>query len=133
VEVTLKTGCAGESHKCNVEWFDENSVDQLTVVEVNIRDQDKPRVLEVVVDGMLVFAAVPSESIKQGMFCSPKSKASRSQMLRLINYSSHEPVLINSEEISKVRSAERGTAVVYLRDGSNVHVLESVSDIERVI
>jgi hypothetical protein len=59
MEITLHTGCAGESHKCNVDWFDESSRPQKTVVEVNIQKQDKPRTLEVVVNGVVV-AVVPS-------------------------------------------------------------------------
>lgn len=54
VEITLNTGCAGEVYRCNVEWFDENNVRRKTIVEVNIQPQDKPRTLEVVVNGVIV-------------------------------------------------------------------------------
>ena len=58
-EVTSHTGCAGDSHKCNVDWFDENNVRQNTTAEVNIQKQDKPRTLEVLMNGVIV-AVVPS-------------------------------------------------------------------------
>ena len=54
MEITLNTGCAGDSHKCNIDWFDENNVRRKTIVEVNIQPQDKPRTLEIIVNGVIV-------------------------------------------------------------------------------
>ena len=53
-ELTIHTGCQGDSTRLNVDWFDENNVRLKTIVQVNIQSQDKPRTLEIVVNGVVV-------------------------------------------------------------------------------
>lgn len=60
-EVTIHTGCQGDTHQCTFSWFDHNNVPQKTVVEVNIQAQDKPRTLEVIVNGVVVATVPPME------------------------------------------------------------------------
>jgi hypothetical protein len=55
MNISLHTGCAGEQHTISVDWFDENNISKTTVVEINIQPQDKPRTLEVVVDGRVLY------------------------------------------------------------------------------
>jgi methylmalonyl-CoA mutase cobalamin-binding subunit len=50
MEITVHTGCAGDFNKINIAWFDENGVEKITVIEVNILEQDKPRTLEIKID-----------------------------------------------------------------------------------
>lgn len=57
-EMTLHTGCAGDRHKLYVDWFSHNGTKQQTVVEINIMDCDKPRILEILVNGRVVDCIV---------------------------------------------------------------------------
>ncbi len=50
MELTIHTGTAGDYHKINIDWFDENNIRQKTTLELKIRDQDKPRVLEIYIN-----------------------------------------------------------------------------------
>jgi hypothetical protein len=47
--MTIETqmGCQGDTLRIGVHWFDHNNVDRLTVVEIKIEAQDKPRTLAV--------------------------------------------------------------------------------------
>ena len=47
MEMTIHTGNVGDQIKINIAWFDENLVRKVTVVELKIKAQDKPRILEV--------------------------------------------------------------------------------------
>lgn len=53
--------------------------------------------------------------------------------LRLRRMSDNEYVVINPAEIVKVRCAERGTSVVYLRNATSEHVYESVDEIAKLL
>jgi hypothetical protein len=54
-------------------------------------------------------------------------------MIKCISYSTNESVLINEDDIMKVKAAERGTAVIHLRNACSEHVMESVADVERML
>lgn len=53
-ELSWHTGFPGELILLHVEWFDENGVDHRTDVEVGILERDKPRTLEVKINGVSV-------------------------------------------------------------------------------
>ncbi len=59
MEITIHTGCQGDYNKINVAWSDHNNVPQRTTVEVNVQQQDKPRTLEIQING-LIIATVPA-------------------------------------------------------------------------
>ena len=52
--LTLHTGCAGDSFDIQVEWFDHNNIRHSDHVAIRIAQRDKPRTLQVVVNGMIV-------------------------------------------------------------------------------
>lgn len=54
IDLTWKTGCTGSTFKLDVQWFDHNNISKLTQVVIAIREQDKPRELEVKVGGHVV-------------------------------------------------------------------------------
>lgn len=54
IELTWKTGYAGSTFSLDVEWFDHNNINKRTQVVIAIRQQDKPRELEVSVAGHVV-------------------------------------------------------------------------------
>lgn len=53
-ELTIHTGSAGSLTIFHIAWFDENGVRQSTELEVIIQDRDKPRTLEIRVNGVRV-------------------------------------------------------------------------------
>jgi len=57
-EFTLHTGCQCNRTRINIDWFDENNVTQKTVLDVLVQEQDKPRTLEIMLNGA-VIATVP--------------------------------------------------------------------------
>jgi hypothetical protein len=59
MEITIHTGCQGEYNQINISWFDHNNVSQLTVINVNVLDQDKPRTLEILVNNLKLLEVVP--------------------------------------------------------------------------
>ena len=60
MEITIHTGCQGDYNKINVDWLDHNGVHRKEVLEINIQPRDKPRTLELKLNGWLfaVKAAV---------------------------------------------------------------------------
>ncbi len=58
MEITIHTGLAGDYNTINIDWFDENSVKQKAVLEVNVLPHDKPRTLVVIINGV-ILATVP--------------------------------------------------------------------------
>jgi hypothetical protein len=52
--MTIHTGCQEEITTIHVDWFNENNVRQSTELMIRIQEQDKPRTLEIVVDGLKV-------------------------------------------------------------------------------
>lgn len=59
MELTLHTGVMGEKTVIHIEWPDHNCVGQKTDLEIVMQAQDKPRALEVRINGV-VLAVVPS-------------------------------------------------------------------------
>lgn len=59
MEITLHTGCPGSNDLIHIDWFDENNVHQDTALEIVIRDQDKPRRLEIRLNGETVATIPP--------------------------------------------------------------------------
>ncbi len=51
MEITIHTGCMDDRNKINIDWFDENGVRQHNEIEINVKNQDKPRVLDLLLDG----------------------------------------------------------------------------------
>lgn len=51
-EITIHTGLAGDNDKVNIDWFDENGVHHKTILDLKIKDQDKPRILEIWCNGL---------------------------------------------------------------------------------
>jgi hypothetical protein len=58
-ELTLHTGLQGEETVINLAWFDENGCPQKTTLEIHVLEQDKPRTLRMLLNGVVV-AYVPS-------------------------------------------------------------------------
>ena len=58
MELTLHTGIMGEKTMIHVQWHDHNFVLQKADVEMRIQPQDKPRTLEIRVNGA-VLAVIP--------------------------------------------------------------------------
>jgi len=52
-EWTLHTGGQGEEDLIHVQWYDHNNIRQQTDVKICIRPQDKPRTLEIWVNGVI--------------------------------------------------------------------------------
>ncbi len=52
MEITIHTGCAGDKNTINIAWFDENNVRHATKIEANVLPLDKPRTLEIIVNGV---------------------------------------------------------------------------------
>ena len=53
-EITIHTGTQGDRFMIHIDWFDHNNVQHQNDIEIAIMDQDKPRVLAIVLDGMLL-------------------------------------------------------------------------------
>lgn len=53
-ELTVHTGLAGEHTMINVSWFDHNGVTHLTPIEVIVCEHDKPRTVEIWINGIRV-------------------------------------------------------------------------------
>ena len=51
--ITIHTGTQSDHTQIDISWFDENNVKQLTTIEVIVQEQDKPRRLELQVNGKL--------------------------------------------------------------------------------
>lgn len=60
-EITIHTGSSGDTTVLHVSWFDENNVRQMTDVEIRIQDQDKPRTLELMLNG-IKLAEIPANT-----------------------------------------------------------------------
>jgi len=58
-EWTFHTGGQGQTDSIHIDWSDHNNVRQRTELQIVIRPQDKPRTLEIWVNGVVV-ATVPS-------------------------------------------------------------------------
>lgn len=54
MEITLHTGSQGAHTTLHVDWFDEDGVGQVTDIDIIVQDQDKPRTLEIRINGAVV-------------------------------------------------------------------------------
>lgn len=61
-QLTWTTGLSGDELKIIADWFNHNNVRQHTEVVIAIQRQDKPRQLEVRVNGA-VLAVVPGRDL----------------------------------------------------------------------
>lgn len=52
-ELTLHAGGTGESLTLNVDWTDHNNIFHCNTIVIRIPFQDKPRILEILIDGIL--------------------------------------------------------------------------------
>lgn len=60
MEITIHTGTQDDHNKINIDWFDHNNAKQKTVIEINVQSQDKPRTLELLINGVL-FCLIPPQ------------------------------------------------------------------------
>lgn len=51
MELTIHTGGSGDWTTIHLDWFDENNVRYKDRLDIIIREQDKPRVLEIHLNG----------------------------------------------------------------------------------
>lgn len=58
-EITIHTGTQCDWNTINVAWFNENNVPQKTTLEIVVQEQDKPRTLEIRLNGAII-AIIPN-------------------------------------------------------------------------
>lgn len=54
MELTLHTGDMGDCNTIYIEWSDENNIRYKDELNIVIREQDKPRILEIHLNGVKV-------------------------------------------------------------------------------
>ena len=54
MELTIHTGTAGEETIINIDWFNENGVKRKDELRIEINEQDKPRTMEIVLNGVKI-------------------------------------------------------------------------------
>ena len=54
MEITIHTGCQGDSNKINIDWHDHNNVHRKEILEVNVLEKDKPRTLVFKINGLVL-------------------------------------------------------------------------------
>jgi hypothetical protein len=54
MEISVHTGCQGAHNIININWFDENNVKVNDVLEIYVKDQDKPREIELIVNNVVI-------------------------------------------------------------------------------
>lgn len=52
--LTLQTGFPGDRTSIDVHWHDHDHVAHVTRLEINVAKQDKPRTLQILLDGMVI-------------------------------------------------------------------------------
>lgn len=50
----IYTGLQGEENLIEIDWFDHNGEHHTTTIQVNVLPQDKPRVLDILINGRLI-------------------------------------------------------------------------------
>jgi hypothetical protein len=60
-EITIHTGSQGDCNRIHIDWFDHNNVRQETIIDVNVLPQDKPRTLEIVINGVRIGVIPPKK------------------------------------------------------------------------
>lgn len=64
----VEMGCQGDRLRIGVHWFDHNNVRRLTVVEIAIGEQDKPRTLTVAAHTVHEPAPHPDEMLVREVY-----------------------------------------------------------------
>jgi len=59
-EITIRAGGQYDETQINVDWNDHNNVSRRTTVLVSVLGQDKPRTLQITVNGVVV-ATIPAD------------------------------------------------------------------------
>lgn len=54
MELTLHTGLAGEGTTIHIDWFDENNMQFTDTLEISVRNQDKPRVIDIYINNVKI-------------------------------------------------------------------------------
>lgn len=57
--ISIHTGFAGDQTTIDIEWYDHDNVRHTTQIMVNIQAQDKPRTLEIEIEGKRVYEESP--------------------------------------------------------------------------
>ena len=52
MELTIHTGLQGEHSTINLEWHDENNRVLKDEIIIIVKEQDKPRILEILINGV---------------------------------------------------------------------------------
>lgn len=60
-ELTLHTGLMGEETLIHIDWFDHNNVRQKTELKIKVKDQDKPRELEILANNVRIARIPPRD------------------------------------------------------------------------
>ena len=55
MEITLHTGCQIDAMRVNIDWHDENNIHRVVPIDIIIREQDKPRTMEILIDGVVAY------------------------------------------------------------------------------
>lgn len=58
MELTIHTGLMGDCNTINIDWLDERGIHNLTRIEVNVLNQDRPRTLILKLNGAII-ATIP--------------------------------------------------------------------------
>lgn len=66
-ELTIHTGGMGDVHKINIDCFDHNNIRRNSVLELIVPNQDKPRILQVWMNGILL-CTLEGEVMPEGQF-----------------------------------------------------------------
>jgi hypothetical protein len=54
MELTLHTGFMGDGATIYIDWSDQNNKRLTDTLEISVREQDKPRVIDIYVNGVKV-------------------------------------------------------------------------------
>lgn len=54
MELTLHTGLAGESITIHIDWSDGNNRRLADTLEISVRSQDKPRIIDIYINNVKV-------------------------------------------------------------------------------
>ena len=54
MEITVNTGCQNEHNKININWINSNMAHRVDILEFNVKSQDKPRMLEIILNDVKI-------------------------------------------------------------------------------
>lgn len=60
-EITLHTGCMGDEFVVNIDWHNHNNCTRNDKLEINILNLDKPRTLQILLNGCGIGEIVNDE------------------------------------------------------------------------